>query len=39
MRKTKFTWVEWLWTNSNEDLFAMGKEQLMWYRLLIKAAP
>ena len=39
MRKTKFTWREWLYTNAEEDLHKLDKDQLEWFRLIIKGAP
>lgn len=38
MRKTKFTYIEWHWTNPSENLFDLDKNQLQWYRLLIQQA-
>lgn len=39
MRKTKFTWREWQYTNADESLFALSKEELYLYRLLVQGAP
>ena len=39
MRKTKFTWREWSYTNADESLFDLGKEELAIFRLIIKEAP
>ena len=38
MRKTKFTYLEWHYTNPTENLFDLDKDALSVYRLLIKAA-
>lgn len=37
--KPKFTWREWHYTNANESLFDLSKEELYVFRLLIKEAP
>lgn len=39
MRKTKFTWREWSYTNADEPLFDLSKEELETYRLIIKGVP
>ena len=39
MRKTKFTWREWQYTNADESLFGLDKEELYIYRLLVQGAP
>lgn len=39
MRKTKFTWREGQYTNAAESLFALGKEELYIYKLLVQGAP
>lgn len=39
MKKTKFTWREWQFTNADESLFSLDKEQLYLYRLIITGAP
>lgn len=39
MKKTKFTWREWGYTNADENLYLLDKEQLQWFKLLIKEAP
>ena len=39
MRKTKFTWREWHYTNANESLFDLSKDELVLFRLIIKEAP
>jgi hypothetical protein len=39
MSKTKFTWREWQYTNANESLFDLSKDELAVFRLLIRMAP
>lgn len=39
MKKTTFTWREWHYTQANESLFDLTKEELFVYRLIIKGAP
>lgn len=38
-RKTKFTWREWLYTNGDESLFDLSKDELIMFRLIIQEAP
>lgn len=34
----RFTWKEWWWTHAEESLFALDKNSLNTFRLLIKEA-
>lgn len=44
--KTHFTWAEWQWTMYGhyqgivycENLFHLTKEELIWFKLLVRAA-
>jgi hypothetical protein len=38
MQKTKFTWREWQYTNADESLFDLSKDELEIFRLLIEEA-
>ena len=35
-RKTVFTYLEWHWTNADENLFNLDAEALFCYRHLVK---
>jgi len=37
--KTKFTWREWRWTQADECLLTLSKEDAMMYRLVVAMQP
>lgn len=39
MRRTKFTRIEWYYTNADESLFNLDKDALVLYKLIVAGAP
>lgn len=38
MKRTKFSYLEWHYTQVHESLFALTKDELTLYRLLVQEA-